>query len=246
VNVSNGILTAAAVRPLIARRREARAREILDAAMAIVASGGLEALTLQRLGKELGVAPPAIYRYFDSKDAVLARLETDAVLELQRALAAAGERADALVRARYMTREVAALVPLLAMASAYAELAAREPARHQLVSLLLADPRLVVGDAAARGVLDAARPLLAEASARFAAAAAARALGDGGDPLRRALLYWAGLQGGQQLAKLDRLAPGMFAVLPAMARALLLGFGADPATLDAADKVWNSQKKEKS
>lgn len=47
---------------------------ILDAAERIVGSEGLAALTMRRIGSELGADPTAVYRHFRNKDALLACL----------------------------------------------------------------------------------------------------------------------------------------------------------------------------
>ncbi|MCA9555215.1 MAG: helix-turn-helix transcriptional regulator, partial [Myxococcales bacterium] len=60
-----------------AARREARRQAIVDEALALVTEGGFEALTLQRLAGRLGYAVGALYRYFPSKEALLAALQVD-------------------------------------------------------------------------------------------------------------------------------------------------------------------------
>jgi len=47
---------------------------ILDAALALVDQGGLAALTMRRLGAELGVDPMAVYRHLDGKRGVVRAL----------------------------------------------------------------------------------------------------------------------------------------------------------------------------
>jgi AcrR family transcriptional regulator len=63
---------------LSARRRQASRdlmrAEILTAAQHIIRSEGLDALSLRALAKSVGVSAPALYEYFDSKDAILRAL----------------------------------------------------------------------------------------------------------------------------------------------------------------------------
>ncbi len=55
-----------------ARRREPLSRErVLETALKIADQGGLESLTMRRLGQELGVEGMAIYYYFASKDQIV-------------------------------------------------------------------------------------------------------------------------------------------------------------------------------
>ncbi|MCO5215652.1 MAG: TetR/AcrR family transcriptional regulator [Thermomicrobiales bacterium] len=57
-----------------ARRERNRAemrQSILDASHEIVAKGGIEALTIRGIAKDLGYSPGAIYDYFDSKEDIV-------------------------------------------------------------------------------------------------------------------------------------------------------------------------------
>lgn len=54
-----------------ATRRRLDRRRILEAALAVVDRHGLEALSMRRLGTELGVDPMAIYHHVDGKDRLL-------------------------------------------------------------------------------------------------------------------------------------------------------------------------------
>lgn len=49
-------------------RRRLDRRQILEAALAVVDRDGLEALSMRRLGTELGVDPMAVYHHVDGKD----------------------------------------------------------------------------------------------------------------------------------------------------------------------------------
>jgi AcrR family transcriptional regulator len=44
---------------------------VFEAALDVVDAGGLEALTMRRLGEELGADPMSVYRHVDGKDALL-------------------------------------------------------------------------------------------------------------------------------------------------------------------------------
>jgi AcrR family transcriptional regulator len=62
------------------RRRERNRRQILDSAFALVADGGLDALTINGLARAVDYTPGALYRYFPSRDALVVALQ----LEVQR------------------------------------------------------------------------------------------------------------------------------------------------------------------
>lgn len=67
----------AVVNPPISRREKARAAtktEILDAARHLLLSGGVEKVTQRGIASAMGVTAPALYRYFDSREAILTAL----------------------------------------------------------------------------------------------------------------------------------------------------------------------------
>src|SRR5690606_35234074 len=69
------------------RRKKAQEARILDAALAIVAEGGLDALSIKAIAERADYSPAALYRYFASKDELVAALAIRAVRTLGEALA---------------------------------------------------------------------------------------------------------------------------------------------------------------
>src|SRR4029079_8364193 len=57
-------------------------RTLLDAALALVASQGVGALSLRELARKAGVSHAAPYRHFESREALLAALATEGFLGL--------------------------------------------------------------------------------------------------------------------------------------------------------------------
>ena len=84
-------------------RRERLRRQTLDEikahALEQVTEGGARALSLNAIAKAMGMSGPGIYRYFDSRDALLAALVTDGYRELTAALEAAPPRLEDVGRA---------------------------------------------------------------------------------------------------------------------------------------------------
>jgi AcrR family transcriptional regulator len=119
------------------RRERVRAltvREIKEHAHAQIAAGGPEALNLNQLAKAMGMSGPAVYRYFGSRDELLATLVTDSFEDL----------ADTL---HQVAEEVAPQAPesrLRAVAGAFRHWALGVPHRY----------RLVFGSASGSGALD--------------------------------------------------------------------------------------------
>jgi AcrR family transcriptional regulator len=56
------------------RRRAATRDEIVEAARTLLVQSGLEQVTLRGIAGELGMTAPALYRYFDSREALLEAL----------------------------------------------------------------------------------------------------------------------------------------------------------------------------
>ncbi len=76
------------------RRREQTRTEILDTAREAVLRSGLASFTLAAIADELGLTKPALYYYFDSKEALLFELLLREWFELATEVAAAVEVTD--------------------------------------------------------------------------------------------------------------------------------------------------------
>ena len=218
------------------RRRVETAARILDAAERIASDEGLESLTMQRLGAELGYRAGALYRYFPSKDALLAALLVRIVHEVSAMVRAASEEAAAVAeRARRpLTKSARQLLPLVLTARGYLALADERPAQMALLVRALAAPRPVVDDASAGALASAAFVLLREASAVFSAAREAGVL-DAGDDTQRVALLWVslhGIVGNRKLARFGVAGLAPSALVNELVRALLVGWGASRADVD--------------
>ena len=105
------------------RVREQTLREIEEHALAQVADGGVAALSLNAIAKAMGMSGPAIYRYFGSRDELLAALVTDGYRELGEVVTAA----DAAAARRAPAKRLAAI------AEAYLAWARANPHRYDLL-----------------------------------------------------------------------------------------------------------------
>ncbi len=211
-----------------ARRHDANVGRILDAAAQVVAAEGLDALSMSKLADAVDYTPGALYRYFDSKDALLARLVERILGDVRAALA----DATAALPAR-----TSPLARVAALAAAYREFARREPHRFGLLAMTMAEPRILLQErvhaqAVAVAVVAALQPL----AAALAAAATADLLAPG-DATERTLCLFAMLHGVLQLPKLARHSPATIDVdrlATAGTRALLVGWGAQPRNVTRA------------
>ncbi len=210
------------------RRHDEQLRRILDAAMAMVERGGLEALSINQLAHAVDYTPGALYRYFASKEELLSRLVQRIVEDigryLARALAAIPEKAAPLVR-------------ILGLVGGYRAFAREEPQRFGLVAVTLADARVLLakqdaGQPVAFGVLAALQPI---AKTIEAASSAGRL--SPGDGAERAVILFALVHGLLQTQKLSRYAPALIdasRLVDAGIRSLLLGWGGSARVVDSA------------
>ncbi len=227
------------------RSRRKRVARILDGAQELVAADGLEALTITGLAQRLDIAAGGLYRYYESKEALVAALSARAVAQLGQDLASAREGwAPALPAAAD-----GALAEIWATVAWYAALPQRRPTLLSLVSRLVGTREQLLEDDETPAVRAAMVALLSQVAEMFAAAAASGALHEPGpdepqgSPLGRALAFWSALHGTLLVGKFARFWPQQHAVFAepqlslGVAQALLVGWGAKPAVLAAA-REW--------
>src|SRR5687768_1083798 len=76
------------------RQRAATVEEIKEVARGLMREQGTVDVRFTDIAKEMGMTPPALYRYFDDRDALLTELIAEAYRELGREVATARERRD--------------------------------------------------------------------------------------------------------------------------------------------------------
>ena len=230
--------------PRRARSRARRTERIVVAAMDLLAEEGFDALTMTRLAEQLDLSVGALYRYFRSKDALVAELQRRAIATIRDQLVALkAELAAGRSFAGVAPPPVAACAELLAIADHYLDMRERDPRLYRLVAATLADPRQLLDDAEAAEVAPSLAAALSEVAASFAVAVDAEALEEG-PALRRTVTYWAALHGVTLVSKLERLVPtGAGDMVSAghlgrdLALTMLAGWGARPDDLRAA-RTW--------
>ena len=209
------------------RRRKANKKRILDQTMDLILEHGFQGVSIHKIAAALDYTPGALYRYFPSKDALIAALATQ-VIE------------DFAVEVNTMAQayeEQGPLHQIMASLYAYKEMANKKPHQFGLLSMLMAEPRMLVPheeDAAPTvvAIADALKPLLAA----YKKAAEGGALKKG-DAQERAVVAFAALHGVLQLRKQEPRAPAFFPIDRLCAvtiRGLLI---ADGAQEDAVDQV---------
>jgi AcrR family transcriptional regulator len=211
-----------------ARRHDANVTRILDAAMELVAAGGLAELSMARLADAVDYTPGALYRYFGSKDALLSALVAQVLGEVQGELS----RAEAA-----LPKGSFPLTRVFAIAQGYRHFARVRPHSFGLLAMTMAEPRVLLPDEADAGpVTERVIVTLQRLAQALGDAAEAGQLADG-DVAERTVCLFATLQGLLQLHKQARHAPGVLELdrlVLSGTRALLLGWGAKPRAVDAA------------
>lgn len=211
-----------------ARRHDANVTRILEAAMDLVAEGGLAALSMARLADAVDYTPGALYRYYRSKDALLSALVAQVLEEVQGYLA----RAQASLPAGSFP-----LTRVLAMAHGYREFARARPHSFGLLAMTMAEPRVLLPEVADAGPVTERVIGTLELLAQALGDAVEAGQLDDGDVAERTLCLFATLQGLLQLHKQARYAPGVLELdrlVLSGTRTLLLGWGARPRAVDAA------------
>lgn len=213
------------------KRREATIERIVDTALHLLESEGFEALTIQRLAKELGYAVGALYRYFRSKDALL-------VAVLHRVMDRIGDDMSAgLEQVGGQDRPATAaegLLRLVVVCNVYVGFAQNRRAEYGLISTLIGDPREVLATDAATPIVRSLIRLQLMLTGVINDAVRAGAL-EPGDARERGVILWSAMQGVLQLRKLGRFGVAgveLDRLVPIALRTLLIGWGADPALID--------------
>lgn len=210
-----------------ARRHDANVQRILDTAMELVVTGGLEALSMGRLADAVDYTPGALYRYFPSKDALLAGLVAQVLDEVREALAAAEAQ---------LPRGAFPLTRVFALARGYRRFAQEKPHAFGLLAMTMAEPKVLMSGPDAAPVTTRVIGTL-ELLAQALGDAEAQGQLEPGEVAERTLCLFATLQGLLMLHKQARFAPAVLdfeKLVPAATRTLLLGWGAKPRAADAA------------
>lgn len=207
-------------------RRERRKEEIVSVATEMITTAGIDSFSVNRLAEELELTPGALYRYFDSRDHILAAVELEVLREFDAYFAA--------FEAQLASEEP--LAHIVGLAFAYAALEELRPERFKLLSRFVSGPDPVVSDEAAESVLQPTLELLGRFATAYQAATDAGELDDE-LALQRAALTWSCVQGVLDRRKLNRFTHDLFdleALLVDLLASLLVGWGADRAAVEHA------------
>jgi AcrR family transcriptional regulator len=215
--------------PHVAQKRRTRIRRILRAALEVVRVEGREGLTLKRVAEQQGLTTAALYRYFPSKDALVAELQRAVIASLAKVTRERVESAETFAVAEGFQAGERALLAIVVSGFVFEEFSRRAPMELGILSDDLSKPEHTRPDREAGLVFDAAWAALSDLASRLLVAEQSGALLEGVSS-ERAMALWAGLQGVVQTRKLTRIAPDRIdstRVARGLVEALLIGWGAD-------------------
>jgi AcrR family transcriptional regulator len=208
------------------RRREANLARITQAATEIVVEEGIEALSIKRVADDALYTPGALYRYFDSKDALLSAVAIVLMGRVKERLLAIALRADG----EHLDSAVAQILT-------YCNYAKEDPHGFALLARMVSEPgHLVEDNKTARPVLDAMFETLAPLADALEQAAESGILSTS-NAMPRAVVLFAAVQGVLMLRKQERLNPVVIQTdlfVRELIRTLLVGWGADHTAVELA------------
>ena len=211
----------------VERKRLEKRQLILARATDLLVREGLEAVTVHRLARELDLTVGALYRYFESKDALIASLTEEVIAEYGQALTLKREALDA--QAQNAGDPLDALATLVGFSGVYFEVSMSMPARYQLVSRMLTDPQIWLSTERRNPVMTSLFSIM-DLFERLIESAVAEGRLAPGSARQRTVLLWGGLTGVLSMQKLASLNPEQIPVAGltrAMTETLFRGWGAD-------------------
>ncbi len=210
----------------------------IQAALYITIENGLPQLTLQKLAQHTGYSIEAVYRYFASKELLIAALQTTVLQQLQSVYT---EALSLLKQQVSLAAPAQSLAQLMMIGRCFCEFQRRAPARFQLLQTLLSNPEQVLSLEQAQPALAAAQAQQALLSKIFDQAQATQALNSDSSE-EQALIFWAALQGVLNTHKLVRFRPELDVqqLGHQTLRLLLLGWQAPTDALEQAENALNT------
>jgi AcrR family transcriptional regulator len=224
-----------AVEGRVARNRRRRSEAFLAAGLRIVTEEGIEALTMARLADALDTAVGSVYRYYASKDELIAAIQANAVEQLHRSHDRSVEPVAAEVSER--VPDSPALVRLVVLGRWFCAAADRYPEEVRLLQMVSSRRTPTHTPAAAAGLLPST---IAFVSVIGDAIDGATAAGDlrPGHGLRRAIMWLTAFGGVFVADDLGHYVPSVLGggrLIRQLNADLLMGWGAAPDAVERID-----------
>lgn len=228
------------------RHRDKKRQSILETALALTLKHGLEGLTMPRLATELDCAVGALYRYFPSKQALIASMQIQILGVFAEQLEQRQQACQVWAEKQGLTQTVAALLSILSRVLSYQGLQHEYPQEFYLLALTIGTPQQWLYDQDEQSVMLASAPLLNQLIHLLNQATQHSAL-QPGDALERSWLLWSSVQGVMQSQKLLRfglLHTSSGQLVLQLAMALMRGWGAPESDLTAAAEALHQWEQE--
>jgi AcrR family transcriptional regulator len=215
------------------RRRKAQIEKILDTAMKIVAGDGSEPFTMQNLANKLDFTAGALYRYYSSKDQIIAELEIRCIEEFNDLFDKAKSKIDEIFINDDKLKAVSLIIVIGGLLGRFAF---EEPAKFAFLTNAIIEPKLMANEPETLKVAAEFKKLFIKISMPFFEAIIKKTMSDG-NAAERALVYISALQGVLQLKKVARVDQALFdleSLRGNLTLTLLLGWGVSQENLQKA------------
>jgi len=214
----------------VARNRQRRSEAFLTAGLRIVTEDGIDALTMARLADELDTAVGSVYRYYSSKDELVAAIQGHAIGRLHRSHDASVEAlADAVAAHLAAPPPPLELVRLVVLGRWLCGAAEHYPEEVRLLQMVSSRRSSTLSPAAAQGLVPSTLALLTAVSSTIDAAVGAD------DGVGRAIVWLMAFGGVVVADDLEQYLPGVLGggrLLRLLNADLLVGWGAPRADVE--------------
>lgn len=224
--------------------RETRNHDLLLAATEIIATEGVEGLTMQAVADNVGCAVGTIYTYFDSKSGLLAALQVNAIQTFIDTFTASAESWEHAISKADLDPAVAALARLVAIGQIFVAAGDIHEREFDLLQMLISTPADLTTDSDRQDVIPLALELLdtVRVFIDLAILVGALSLPISDSSVSRAVRWAGGINGALLVSNVgieaSRKNPTIFdgqAIALSLAQDLLLGWGAPLHDLEAAN-----------
>ena len=213
-------------------KREIRRRERQDAVisttLSLIQTYDFRSITMAMIAKEMGASVGGLYRYYESKEAIFAALQIQAIDALDMCLDNAIERSDA-EKSRFQRLE-----DVVRAFESWSAFRFKSPILFQLLDQFISAPERTLDDVSAHTVEHRLAPLLSRLTGLLDAATSA-GIFQTADNQARTHILWAAMHGLEHFRKRDdRQAEGMRVdhLRPQLLQAILVGWGAPRGLVD--------------
>ena len=221
----------------VARNRRRRSDVFLGAALRIVTEEGIEALTMARLAADVDTAIGAVYRYFPSKAHLLAAVQNQAIERLHEDYERTYVPLVEAVNKKMPDHE--ALVPLVALGRWFVAAADVFPEEVRLLQMISARRSSALPPGGGEAVAPAIMRFLAPIAASISHATEVGVIRPGSE-LARTIMWLTAFGGVLEADDLEQYVPEILGggrLARQLNVDLLVGWGADPATVEQIDEA---------